>query len=509
MMNEREKSDPAVVAVKSANEAGQPAEEQMEPRVGTEGNASRQSTLRTQDRAGVSQALGRIRKAARESKKEKFTALLHHVDVRLLRESYLTLKRDAAPGVDGMTWEDYGLDAESRLMDLHDRIHRGAYRAQPSRRVMIPKADGKQRPLAIAALEDKIVQKATLAVLNSVYEEDFLGFSYGFRPKRSQHDALDALTVGLTAKRVSFILDADIRSFFDTVDQRWLIKFLKHRIGDKRILRLIQKWLKVGVLEDGIVTRSETGTGQGAVISPLLANIYLHYVFDLWAEQWRKREARGDMIMVRYADDIILGFEHEAEARRFLEAMRERLSKYSLTLHPDKTRLLAFGRFAANQRARVGLGKPETFDFLGFTFISGKSRQGKFLVRRKSRRDRVKAKLKEIKVALRANMHKPIPEQGRWLGQVVRGYFAYHAVPTNLGTLVAFHHYVTDLWLRTLRRRSQKDRKAWTDMTKLAAQWLPRPRIQHPWPNQRFAVNYPRWKPDAGKPHVRFCAGGA
>jgi RNA-directed DNA polymerase len=508
MMNEREKSDPAVVAVKSANEAGQPVEEQMEPRAGAEGNANRQSTLRTQDRAGVSQALGRIRKAARGSKREKFTALLHHVDVRLLRESYLTLKRDAAPGLDGMTWEDYGLDAETRLMDLHDRIHRGAYRAQPSRRVMIPKADGKQRPLAIAALEDKVVQKATLAVLNSIYEEDFLGFSYGFRPKRSQHDALDALTVGITAKRVNFILDADIRSFFDTVDQRWLIKFLEHRIGDKRILRLIQKWLKVGVLEDGIVTPSETGTGQGAVISPLLANIYLHYVFDLWAEQWRKREAQGVMIMARCADDIILGFEHEAEARRFLEAMRERLSKYSLTLHPDKTRLLAFGRFAADQRARVGLGKPETFDFLGFTFISGKSREGKFLVRRKSRRDRVKAKLKEIKVALRANMHKPIPEQGSWLGQVVRGYFAYHAVPTNLGTLVAFHHHVTDLWLRTLRRRSQKDRKAWPDMTKLAAQWLPRPRIQHPWPNQRFAVKYPRWKPDAGKPHVRFCAGG-
>jgi RNA-directed DNA polymerase len=509
MMNEREKSDPAVVAGKSANEPGQPVEEQMEPRAGAEGNANRQSTLRALDRAGVSQALGRIRKAARESKKEKFTALLHHVDVRLLRESYLTLKRDAAPGVDGMTWEDYGLDAESRLVDLHERIHRGAYRAQPSRRVMIPKADGKQRPLAIAALEDKIVQKATLAVLNSIYEEDFLGFSYGFRPKRSQHDALDALTVGITAKRVNFILDADIRSFFDTVDQRWLIKFLEHRIGDKRILRLIQKWLKVGVLEDRIVTASETGTGQGAVISPLLANIYLHYVFDLWAEQWRKREARGEMIMVRYADDIILGFEHEAEARRFLEAMRERLRKYSLTLHPDKTRLLAFGRFAADQRARTGLGKPETFNFLGFTFISGKSREGKFLVRRKSRRDRVKAKLKEIKVALRANMHKPIPEQGSWLGQVVRGYFAYHAVPTNLGTLVAFHHYVSDLWMRTLRRRSQKDRKAWTDMTKLVAQWLPSPRIQHPWPNQRFAVKYPRWKPDAGKPHVRFCAGGA
>jgi RNA-directed DNA polymerase len=508
-MNEREKSDPAVVAVKSTNEAGRPAEERMEPRAWAKGNVGRQSTLRTQDRAGVSQALGRIRKAARQSKTEKFTALLHHVDLRLLRESYLTLRRDAAPGADGMTWEDYGLDLESRLMDLHERVHRGAYRAQPSRRVMIPKADGKQRPLAIAALEDKIVQKATLAVLNSIYEEDFLGFSYGFRPRRSQHDALDALVVGISGRKVNFILDADIRSFFDSVDQRWLIRFMELRIGDKRILRLIQKWLKVGVLEDGVVTVSEAGTGQGAVISPLLANIYLHYVFDLWAEQWRGREARGDMIMVRYADDIVLGFEHEADARRFLEAMRARLQTFSLTLHPDKTRVIAFGRFAADNRDQAGLGKPDTFDFLGFTFISGKTRQGKFLVKRKSRRDRVKAKLREIKEALRRNMHKPIPEQGSWLGQVVTGYFAYHAVPTNLGALVAFHHHVTDLWRRTLQRRSQKAHKTWPDMTKLVAQWLPCPRIQHPWPNQRFAVKYPRWKPYAGKPHVRLYAGGA
>ena len=412
----------------------------MEPSAGAKGNVDRQSTLRAQDRAGVSQALGRIRKAARQSKTEKFTTLLHHVDVRLLRESYLSLRRDASPGADGVTWKDYGLDLESRLMELHERVHRGAYRAQPSRRVMIPKGDGKQRPLAIAALEDKIVQKATLAVLNSIYEEDFLGFSYGFRPGRNQHDALDALVVGISGRKVNFILDADIRSFFDSVDQRWLIRFLEHRIGDKRILRLIQKWLKVGVLEDGIVAVSETGTGQGAVISPLLANIYLHYVFDLWAEQWRRREAQGDMIIVRYADDVVLGFEHEAEARRFLGAMKERLEKFSLALHPDKTRLIAFGRFAAEQRARAGLGKPETFDFLGFTFISGKTREGKFLVKRKSRRDRVKAKLREIKDTLRRKMHLPIPEQGRWLGQVVTGYFAYHAVPSNLATLVAFHH---------------------------------------------------------------------
>ena len=509
MVNGREKSDPAIVAVNPANEAAPAAEERREPRAGTEGNAGRQSTLRAQHRAGVSQALDRVRQAARQRREERFTTLLHHVDVRLLRESFLALRRDAAPGVDGVTWADYGADLEPRLVDLHDRVHRGAYRAQPSRRVMIPKADGKQRPLAIAALEDKIVQKATLAVLNSIYEEDFLGFSYGFRPRRGQHDALDALVVAITARKVNFILDADIRSFFDTVSQSWLIRFLEHRIGDKRIVRLIQKWLKAGVLEDGVVNVSETGTGQGAVISPLLANIYLHYVFDLWAEQWRGREAKGDMIVVRYADDIVLGFEHEADARRFWEAMRERLEAFSLTLHPDKTRLIAFGRRVAAERASLGLRKPETFDFLGFTFIRGKSRQGKFLVKRKSRRDRVKAKLKEIKVALRRNPHKPIPEQGVWLRRVVTGYFAYHAVPTNSRSVVAFHYHVTDLWRRTLKRRGQKDRTTWVDMAKLVDHWLPKPRIQHPWPNQRFAVKHPRWEPYAGKPHVRFCAGGA
>ncbi|HEX4740198.1 MAG TPA: group II intron reverse transcriptase/maturase [Caulobacteraceae bacterium] len=509
MMNGGEKSDPAIVAVKPANEPGRPGEESAERRAGTEGNAGRQSTLRAQDRAGVKQALDRVRQAARQRKGERFTTLLHHVDVRLLRESFLALRRDAAPGVDGVTWADYGADLEPRLADLHDRVHRGAYRAQPSRRVMIPKADGKQRPLAIAALEDKIVQKAVLAVLNSIYEEDFLGFSYGFRPKRGQHDALDALDVGIAARQVNFILDADIRGFFDTVSQTWLIKFLEHRIGDRRILRLIQKWLEAGVLEDGIVTASETGTGQGAVISPLLANIYLHYVFDLWAEQWRGREAKGDMIIVRYADDIVLGFEHEAEARRFLDAMHERLGDFALTLHPDKTRLIAFGRFAAANRKRAGLGKPETFDFLGFTFICGQSTRGRFLVMRSSRRDRMKAKLKEIEEALRRRMHQPISEQGKWLGQVVRGFFAYHAVPTNSRALGAFRHHVMALWRRTLRRRGQRDTTSWKRIEDIAADYLPKPSILHPWPRQRFAVKHPRWEPYAGKPHVRFCAGGA
>jgi group II intron reverse transcriptase/maturase len=411
--------------------------------------------------------------------------------------------------VDGVTWVDYEADLEPRLVDLHGRVHRGAYRAQPSRRVYIPKADGKERPLAIAALEDKIVQRAVMTVLNQIYEEDFLGLSYGFRPGRGQHDALDALVVGITTRKVNWILDADIQSFFDSVDRSWLARFLEHRIGDKRIVRLIQKWLKAGVLKDGIVTTSETGTGQGAVISPLLANIYLHYVFDLWAEQWRKQEARGDMIIVRYADDVVAGFEHEDDAWRFRDALRERMREFSLTLHPAKTRLIAFGRPVAAERASLGLGKPETFDFLGFTFICGKSRRGGFLVKRKSRRDRMRAKLREIKEELRQRMHQPIPEQGRWLRTVLAGWYAYHAVPTNGPTLGAFRHHVTTLWRRTLRRRSQKDGFTWRTIRRLADHWLPSPRILHPWPNQRFAVRHPRWEPNAGKPLVRLCAGRA
>jgi len=509
MMNGREKSDPVVVAVKRANKVGKPAVESVEPRAGAKGNAEQQSTHRARNRERVSQALGRVREAARLDKKVKFTALLHHVDVDLLRLSFLALKRGAAAGVDGVTWADYEADLECKLVDLHSRVHRGAYRAQPSRRVYIPKPDGKERPLAIAALEDKIVQRAVLTVLNQIYEEDFLGFSYGFRPERGQHDALDALVVGITARKVNWILDADIRSFFDTVSQSWLVRFLEHRIGDKRIVRLIQKWLKVGVLEDGVVTTSEMGTGQGSVISPLLANIYLHYVLDLWAEQWRSRQATGDMIIVRYADDVVCGFQHEADAWRFRDAMRERMGEFSLTLHPDKTRLIAFGRHAATDRASLGLGKPETFDFLGFTFICGKTRRGGFQVQRKSRRDRMRAKLKEIKEQLRRRRHQPIPDQGRWLKQVVSGFFAYHAVPTNGRALGAFRYHVLNLWRRTLLRRSQRDHTTWPRITQVADAWLPKPLIRHPWPNQRFAVRHPRWEPDAGKPHVRFCAGGA
>ena len=407
---------------------GRVAAEPVERRAGTKGNADQQSTRRTQSRASVSQALERIRQVARERRKERFTALFHHIGIELLAEAFYELKADAAPGVDRLTWKDYEADLGRNLEDLHDRVQRGAYRALPSRRVYIPKPDGRQRPLAVAALEDKIVQRAVVALLNAIYEEDFLGFWYGFRPGRGTHDALDALCVGIHRKKVSFILDADIRSFFDEISQEWLIRFLEHRIGDRRIIRLIQKWLKAGVLEDGVVMVSDRGTGQGSVISPLLANVYLHYALDLWTERWRRREATGDMIIVRYADDFIIGFQHEEDARRFLDEMRERLREFALSLHPEKTRLIEFGRFAAERRLRRGVGKPETFDFLGFTFICGKTRSGKFQLRRKSRRDRMKAKLRMIKEELRQRMHQSIPVQGRWLRRVVGGYFNYHAV---------------------------------------------------------------------------------
>lgn len=497
MMHGLEKSDLAIVAMKPANKAGRPAAERVEPRAGAEGNAGQPHTRRTQSRGSVSQGLDRVRNAARQRKKERFTALLHHVTVDLLRDAFLALKRRAAPGVDGLTWQDYQANLEANLQGLHARVQRGTYRALPVKRRFIPKPDGKQRPLGITALEDKIVQRAVVTVLNAIYEADFLGFSYGFRPGRSQHDALDALATGIGTARVNWILDADIRSYFDRIDQSWLVRFLEHRIGDERVIRLVRKWLKAGVLDDGAWSVSETGTPQGAVASPLLANVYLHYVFDLWAEQWRRREATGNMIVVRYADDIVVGFEHEAEARRFWDAMRTRFEQFALELHEEKTRLLEFGRFAAARRQRRGLGKPETFTFLGFIFICGRSRRGAFLLHRKTRADRMRATLREIKVQLRDRRHDSIPEQGRWLRTVVTGYFAYHAVPTNSRALGAFHHHVTDLWRRSLRRRSQRDKITWNRMSKLAGDWLPRPRILHPWPEQRFAVKHPRWEPNA------------
>jgi len=509
-VHDAEKSDCAIVAAKSANKAEQSAAEPMEPRAQAEENAQQDGKRRTPSRESLSHGLERVRTAARLDKKMRFTALLHHVNVDLLRSAYSQLKRDAASGVDGVTWHDYGEGLEERLKDLHARVHRRAYRAQPSRRKYIPKPDGRKRPLGIAALEDKIIQRALVEVLNAIYEEDFLGFSYGFRPKRSQHDALDALAVGIGCTAVNWILDADIAGFFDTVSHEWLIEFVEHRIGDRRVIRLIRKWLKAGVTEeDGQTTPTQIGTPQGAVISPLLANIYLHYVFDLWANQWRTRHAQGNVIIVRYADDIVVGFEHEAEAQRFLAELRERMALFALSLHPEKTRLIEFGRHAASDRERRGQGKPESFAFLGFTHICGKSRRGGFLLRRKTRQDRMRAKLAAIKQELRWRLHASIPEQGSWLRRVVTGYFAYHAVPTNIAALGTFRYFVSQLWLRSLRQRSQRSAITWRLMSKLEAQWLPTPRILHPWPSQRFAVKHPRWEPYALIGLVRICAGGA
>jgi RNA-directed DNA polymerase len=510
MMNGPEKSDPSTVAAKPVNNSEGSGAEPVERREGAaEGNTNKDHMRRTLSRVNMSSGLERVRERAKAEKKEKFTALLHHVDVDLLRAAFSWLKRDAAPGVDGLTWRQYEQNIGVNLVDLHARVHRGAYRAQPSRRKFIPKEDGRERALGIASLEDKIVQRAVVEVFNAIYEADFLGFSYGFRPGRGQHDALDALAVGITQTPVNFIVDIDVRAFFDTVSHEWLIRFVEHRIADPRMIRLIRKWLKSGVMDDGEWSSSEAGTPQGAVVSPTLANIYLHYAFDLWAERWRHHEAHGNVIYVRYADDIVAGFEHEDDAVQFLRELRVRLEKFALSLHPDKTRLIEFGRHAAGNREKRGLGKPETFNFLGFTHICGRSRKGFFQLKRKTRRDRMRVKLKALKGELRRRMHVPIPEQGRWLAQVVRGYFAYHAVPTNAQRLAAFRHHVTVLWHRTLRRRSQKDWSTWERIARLVATYLPPVRILHPWPNARFAVKHPRWEPGARIAPAGICAGGA
>jgi RNA-directed DNA polymerase len=503
------KSDPPIVPGKRPNRPGRPGAEAVEGRGGAKGTAGRQSTGRTQSRETVSQALACVREAAKRNRNERFTSLMHHVTPELLAWAFHQLKARAAPGVDGVTWEAYAGALDGNIGDLHRRVMRGGYRAKPSRRQYIPKADGRQRPLGIAALEDKIVQRALVEVLNAIYETDFLGFSYGFRPGRSQHDALDALAFGITRRPVNWVLDADIRAFFDCISHDWMMRFLEHRIGDRRVLRLIAKWLKAGVMEEGALTESTEGTPQGAVISPLLANIYLHYVYDLWADQWRKREATGEVIVVRYADDTIVGFKRQADAERFLRDLRERLAKFGLALHPDKTRLIEFGRFAAQQRSARGSGKPETFDFLGFTHICGKTKEGWFTLVRHTIAKRMRAKLVEIKEALKRMRHLPVPEQGRWLGQVVRGYLAYHAVPTNARKITSFHHFVVWHWRRALSRRSHKAAVSWARMGRIVARWLPPARISHPWPQRRFLVKHPRWEPSALVAHARICPGGA
>ena len=455
-------------------------------------NVSQSNTYPTQSGKGVSQGLAGVRQAAREHKEMKFTTLLHPLTVDLLRESFYSLKRKAAPGVDGVTWQEYESGLEDRLVDLHGRVHRGAYRALPSRRVYIQKEDGRQRPLGVAALEDKVVQQAVVTILNQIYEEDFLGFSYGFRPGRSQHDALDALSYALLKKKVNYILDADIRGFFDNLDKSWMIQFMEQRVADPRILRLIRKWLKAGVMEEGQWSEPQTGTPQGSVVSPSLANVYLHYSFDLWVNVWRQKWAQGEVVVIRYADDTILGFQYQTDADRFLENLQERLAKFGLELHPDKTRRIEFGRFAEENRKRRGEGKPETFDFLGFQHISGKNRLGRFTVRRTTIRKRMRAKLRNLKQELHRRMHDPVPETGGWLKSVVRGYFNYYAVPGNLDSLAIFRKRVRALWWHSLRRRSQQRHFSWTRMMALGERWLPQPCVLHPYPAVRFAASHPR-----------------
>jgi RNA-directed DNA polymerase len=485
-MDEGGQSDGLVVPEKLLNNALGGAAEAVEGRGSAKENAASETRSGHCAGQGVSSGLDRVRQAAQKDREARFTALLHHVDADRLRAAYRALKPKAAPGVDGVTWEEYGRDLEGNLQDLHARLHRGAYRAKPSRRVFIPKPDGRQRALGVAALEDKVLQRALVEVLNAVYEHDFVGFSYGFRPGRSQHDALDALAFGITRRKVGWVLDVDIRDYFSSLDHSWLERFLEHRIADKRVLRLIQKWLKAGVIEDGVWSETLEGTPQGASVSTLLANVYLHYVFDLWAHQWRSRHAHGDMVIVRFADDCVVGFEHRDDAERFQEELRRRLAEFSLELNAEKTRLIEFGRFAAERRQRRGLGKPETFTFLGFTHICAEDRKGRFKLKRITDSKRMRAKLHEVKTELRRRRHLPVSEQGRWLASVLRGHYNYYAVPDNGETLSAFRHNIIRHWRNALRRRSQRSRMTWARILRLAARWLPTVRILHPWPDARF-----------------------
>lgn len=500
MMNEQGKSDRFVVSTKSPNESvddfggfstwATMLEEAMERRNLAKGNLREQNTRRTQSRESVYSALERIRAVAVKDKKQKFTALMHHIyAVDMLEEAYYSLKRDASAGIDGETWRHYGEKLGDNLRDLSERLKRGAYRARPVKRSYIPKADGKQRPLGVPVLEDKIVQCAAAAVMGTIYETEFLGFSNGYRPKRGQHKCLDALYVGLQTKKVNWLLDADIQGFFDHISHEWLIKFIEHRIADKRVVRLIQKWLKAGVMEKGKWQSSEEGTPQGGVISPLLANIFLHYVFDLWIQRWRTRPNRGDVIVVRWADDFIVGFQNQGEARTFLNELKARFEKFGLTLHPEKTRLLEFGAFAIDNRRRRGQGRPESFDFLGFTHICGKKRSnGMFVVIRKTVGKRLRAKLQEVKAELKRRMHWPVPVVGKWLRSVISGYNRYFGVPTNQTALHAFRFQVARYWHHALKRRSQRTRITWERMNRLIEIWLPHPETHHPYPLRRMGV---------------------
>ena len=484
-MNGHGQSDRFVVPANPPDKAA--AAEAGEERERAKGNTAGETRPGRSAGTDVSSGLDRVREVARRDKGARFTALLHHVTADRLCWAYLALSPKAAPGAGGVWWEDYGKDLRANLRDLHERVQGGRYRALPSRRTYIPKADGRLRPPGIAALEDKIVQRAVVEVLSAIYETDFQGFSYGFRPGRGQHDALDALTVGIERKKVNWVLDADIRDFFTSVDRGWLEKFPRHRIADERVLRLVGKWLAAGVMEDGVWSEG-AGTPQGASASPLLANVYLHYVLDLWVAWWRQHEARGDVVIVRFADDFVAGFQHLGDARQFLRDLRKRFAEYGLELHPDKTRLIEFGRFAARNRAARGLGKPETFAFPGFTHRCGTTRRGRFQVKRVTIAKRLRAALSRVKEQLRKRMHQPIPVQGRWLASVVSGHMAYYAVPGNYRAIAAFRDQVTRHWYKALRRRSQRTTVTWERMNRFQDRWLPRARITHPYPDARFAA---------------------
>jgi len=488
-MNARGKSDGPVVPMSPANKGD--AESSTESAEGR-GPARRNTKQSNLDRTSKpehrrSRGLHGVRETARKRRQLKFSNLLHHINVELLTSSFYELKRKAAVGIDEMTWHEYEQDLEDRIVDLHGRIHRGAFRATPSKRVYIEKADGRKRPLGIPSLEDKIVQHAVRTVLQCIYEEDFVGFSYGFRPHRSPHQALDALYVAITEKRVNWILDADIEGFFDNIDRDWLVKFIEHRVGDKRIVRLILKWLHAGIIEGTEWSDNGKGTPQGAVLSPLLANVFLHYVFDLWIEQWRKQHATGDCVVIRYADDFVIGFEHEADARACLESLGERLGKFGLRLHPEKTRLIEFGRGSAAKREREGRGKCETFDFLGFTHVCGKTRAKRFALKRITMASRMRRTLAAIKVELERRRHDSVGQTGRWLTSVIRGWQNYYSVPDNYDRLEQFDKAITKLWRRQLQRRSQrgKSRWPWKRMSRLVYKYLPRPRIIQLRPNVR------------------------
>jgi RNA-directed DNA polymerase len=490
MTNGLGKSDSPVIPEKSPNKTGQPVAEEMEGRGLAKGNLPQQNASRTPSRTDAPSALERVRQAAGKDKKLRFTTLLHHIyNLDTLRMAYFRLKKEASPGVDGETWRHYGEKLEENLQDLAERLKRGAYRAKPVRRVFIPKADGRQRPLGVTALEDKIVQRAAVEVLNAIYETDFLGFSYGFRPGRSQHQALDALYTGLLTRKVNWVLDLDIKGFFDGLSHEWLVKFIEHRVADRRVVRLIQKWLNAGVLQDGKRVRVEEGTPQGGSASPLLANVYLHYVFDLWVQTWRQKRAHGDVIVVRFADDIVVGFRDKADADQFRAELTERMRKFNLELHPEKTRLLEFGPFAIQNRQRRGAGKPETFNFLGFTHICVKKRSnGMYTVLRQTIRKRLQTKLNEVKAELQRRRHAPILELGKWLQAVVRGHIRYYGVPMNQPALFLFRFQVGRLWYRALSRRSQNGRVLWDRMRRLITRWLPLPVVCHPYPLCRMGV---------------------